>query len=228
WHGYLSGPGYEHLTEPGLEVALEAARVGGRRRVGEFGQRPHLVRQRVEEEFYDADRRLIVEDGDQDDLARRCRERREEELPVPALVVHVPPAGFPHQSGQCTRRRIRRGRQRGHVRHLVAAGETLLCHDLAAGVHDQRDPHAGIAHETADRFRQRRTEPGDLVASHRTASASLRTSSRTSPSCAVGSARATTMTSLPCAIRMCPCSATSWSARTWPSPASRAERSVRR
>src|SRR5690606_41709803 len=70
---------YTTLFRSGLEVALEAARVGGRRRVGEFGQRPHLVRQRVEEEFYDADRRLIVEDGDQDDLARRCRERRSEE-----------------------------------------------------------------------------------------------------------------------------------------------------
>ena len=77
------------MLEPGLEIPLEVGLVAGRRGLAERLQRGQFLAEAVEEELYDADGGVLVEDRDQDDLLGRRTDRRDEELPRGAAVMQV-------------------------------------------------------------------------------------------------------------------------------------------
>ena len=169
------------MAEARLEVRFERLRAPGPIGVPELRQIADPAREVLEVEENEAERGVVVEDSDQDQLFGRRRERRKEELPFPAHLVQVVPPLRGRQLGQGPRRRVSRSGERGDVRDLVPAGEPLLREQLTARVDHQCDPDPRVPDERADRLAQRIDHLGEVPASHDSASATWRASTCTRP-----------------------------------------------
>src|SRR5688500_1439630 len=207
----------EDVLEARLEIAFEVGLIARRRGLTERLELRHLLAELVEEQLHQSDRRVLVEDRDQDDLLGRREDRRDEQLSRRAPMVQVHPLLRARQLRERGRRRVRRGRQRGDVHDLVLAREAVLTEHLAAPVDEQRDAHARLADKVLDRLPQSGDHLVEIHPSHRTsASTALRISTRTRPSCASLRVTATATMSPWFATISVPSAASSWIVRSAP------------